>query len=54
MYVGNSELSVSEIKEFLKPRLARYKLPRIACRVNEIPRNTLGKINKREVVRCML
>ncbi|ORX60214.1 putative long chain fatty acid CoA ligase [Piromyces finnis] len=54
MYVGSSELSINEIKNFLKPRLAKYKLPRVSCRVNEIPRNTLGKINKREVVRCML
>jgi len=55
MYVSSTrEIPLEEIKEFLKPRIAKYKIPKIACRFDEIPRNTLGKINKREVVRCML
>ncbi|ORX76840.1 acetyl-CoA synthetase-like protein [Anaeromyces robustus] len=57
MYVsrnGNKDLSLTEVQEFLKPRIAKYKLPRVIQRVDEVPRNTLGKINKKEVVRCML
>jgi len=55
MYVSSTnELTLEEVREFLRPRLAKYKLPRIICRYDEIPRNTLGKINKKKVIRCML
>jgi malonyl-CoA/methylmalonyl-CoA synthetase len=39
-------LSEQSIVEFVKPRLARYKLPKRILLVDELPRNTMGKVQK--------
>lgn len=38
-----------EIKEFLKPHLAPFKIPRKIIVLNQIPKNATGKILKREL-----
>jgi malonyl-CoA/methylmalonyl-CoA synthetase len=45
------DLSLAELREWLKDRLARYKIP-AACRtVAALPRNQMGKIVKPDIVR---
>lgn len=38
-----------EIMEYLKERVAKYKLPKNICFVDELPKNSVGKILKREL-----
>ena len=40
-----------EMRRALKPVLANYKIPQVLKLVDEIPRNAMGKINKKELVR---
>ena len=43
---GNSELSEQSVVEALKDRLARFKQPKRVYIVDELPRNTMGKVQK--------
>ncbi|KAG6041111.1 hypothetical protein E4U41_005982 [Claviceps citrina] len=40
-----------EMRRALKPRLASYKIPQVLKLVRHIPRNAMGKINKKQLVR---
>ena len=42
-------LSASDLKAFLKSRLSAYKVPKEYVVLKEMPRNTAGKILKREL-----
>jgi long-chain acyl-CoA synthetase len=44
-----ARLSAEEVVEFCKTRLAGYKKPRHVVFVEDLPRNTLGKVVKREL-----
>jgi malonyl-CoA/methylmalonyl-CoA synthetase len=44
-------LALDELKEFLSEKLAKYKLPTILKFVKEIPRNQMGKVSKKQLVR---
>lgn len=37
------------LKEFLKDRLAKYKIPSLLKIVQELPKNAMGKVNKKEL-----
>jgi malonyl-CoA/methylmalonyl-CoA synthetase len=39
-------ITAEGIRDFLAPRLARYKHPRIVHRIDALPRNALGKVQK--------
>ncbi len=39
-----SSLSTEEVKEYVRSRLARFKIPRYVEFVDEIPRNLMGKV----------
>lgn len=41
----NSAISSTNIEAIIKTKLANYKLPKIWCKLNMIPRNVQGKIN---------
>ena len=43
---GSSELSEQSVVEALKDRLARFKQPKRVYIVDELPRNTMGKVQK--------
>lgn len=47
--VGAIDLEVKVLSEYLKTRLAGYKLPRKFIIVKELPRNAMGKVIKSEV-----
>ncbi|KAG5924854.1 hypothetical protein E4U42_004539 [Claviceps africana] len=40
-----------EMRRALKPRLANYKIPQVMKLVHHIPRNAMGKINKKQLVK---
>jgi acyl-CoA synthetase (AMP-forming)/AMP-acid ligase II len=42
---GDAQPSTEEIREFLRPMLSGYKLPRAVTYVSEIPRSATGKAN---------
>jgi malonyl-CoA/methylmalonyl-CoA synthetase len=44
--VGRSALDEAAVLAALQPRLARYKLPKRVFFVEELPRNTMGKVQK--------
>lgn len=44
-------LELEELQSFLAPRLAKYKIPTVLEVVKDIPKNALGKINKKTVLR---
>src|SRR4051794_5028694 len=46
---GGSELAEDEVKDYVKDRLARYKVPREVEFLDELPRNATGKVVKREL-----
>jgi fatty-acyl-CoA synthase len=46
---GGQELSEDEVKAYVKENLARYKVPREAEFLSQLPRNPTGKVLKREL-----
>jgi acyl-CoA synthetase (AMP-forming)/AMP-acid ligase II len=47
--VKSGELTEDEVKNYVKERLARYKVPRDVEFLDELPRNATGKVLKREL-----
>ncbi|MEO7402566.1 MAG: AMP-binding protein, partial [Burkholderiales bacterium] len=48
--IARAAVTAAELRDHCKPRLASYKVPRDVFIVTELPRNTLGKIVKTELV----
>ncbi|CAG8525590.1 7361_t:CDS:2, partial [Dentiscutata heterogama] len=46
-----SKLDLKQLREFAKDNLARYKLPTLLKVINEMPKNAMGKVNKKELVK---
>jgi fatty-acyl-CoA synthase len=46
---NGSGLDEEAVKEYVKDNLARYKVPREVVFVGELPRNSTGKVLKREL-----
>ncbi len=42
----NADLDETAVRKALEPRLARFKLPKRVLFVDELPRNTMGKVQK--------
>ncbi len=47
--VVRSEVSVNDLRSYLKDRLTTYKIPRRIWRMDSLPRNALGKVLKRDL-----
>ena len=48
--VADGDVRTDELIEFCRERLARFKVPKSVCFVQELPRNSMGKIQKSELV----
>jgi len=48
---SGKELSLEEFKELAKKRVAPYAIPTVLKSLPELPRNHLGKVNKKELVK---
>ncbi len=46
---SGATLSQADVLAALAPRLARFKIPRSICFLPELPRNTMGKVQKAEL-----
>jgi fatty-acyl-CoA synthase len=46
---GDKDLSEDKVKDYVKDNLARYKVPREVVFMDELPRNSTGKVLKREL-----
>jgi len=49
--VARGGIAISEIDDELRLKLARYKCPRKILLVDELPRNSMGKVQKAELQR---
>jgi len=48
---GDTSLELAQVNEWAKDRLPKYCLPTLLCLMDEIPKNAMGKINKKELVK---
>ena len=48
--VLNGDVSLEEIREFCKERIATYKAPHELEIVSELPRNQMGKLEKKKLL----
>lgn len=48
---GDDSLTLPELRAWCEERMASYQIPSIIKLMDEIPRNAMGKMNKREIVR---
>ena len=46
-----ASLTLQDVQEFARSRLAPYKIPRAFARVDALPRNAMGKVVKPDVAR---
>ena len=46
---NGSSLSVDQLKTWAKPKMASYKIPSTIIEVEALPRNQMGKINKKQL-----
>jgi malonyl-CoA/methylmalonyl-CoA synthetase len=52
--VPGTSLDLDELKDWARPRLAPYKIPRDLACVVQLPRNAMGKVVKAEVARLFV
>jgi malonyl-CoA/methylmalonyl-CoA synthetase len=52
-HVTDGRWSALEMRRSLKGRLANYKIPQVLKVVDHIPRNAMGKINKKQLVNAI-
>ena len=51
LIVGDGNLTSAELQAYTGEKLSSYKVPRIWKILEEIPRNQMGKINKKHLVK---
>ena len=49
-----TKLSLEELRKWSEQRLATYKIPRKLKLVKAIPRNAMGKVNKKQLAKDMV
>jgi len=47
----SAEINLEDVQSFLTARLAKYKIPKQVCALNELPRNGVGKLMRHELRR---
>lgn len=48
---GDAELGLDELRSWGKERMASYRIPSLLQVVEEIPKNAMGKVNKKELAK---
>ncbi|MEL6844504.1 MAG: long-chain fatty acid--CoA ligase, partial [Bacteroidota bacterium] len=51
LVLSENKLDVEALKTWLRDRLPAYKAPRQFIMLDDLPRNTIGKVTKKELVR---
>lgn len=49
--LSSSDLSLEDIQDWCASRLEKHKTPTLLIWLDEIPKNAMGKVNKKELVR---
>jgi malonyl-CoA/methylmalonyl-CoA synthetase len=44
-------MDLTTLREFTKDELAKYKTPSLLKIIQELPKNAMGKVNKKELVK---
>jgi fatty-acyl-CoA synthase len=52
--VAGARIDVRELREFVRTRLARHKVPREVVVVPKLPRNATGKVLRRQLLAIRL
>ncbi|CAH1963323.1 unnamed protein product [Acanthoscelides obtectus] len=47
------EMTLATLKEWAEQKMPKYAVPTMLCIVNELPKNAMGKVNKKELVKVM-
>ena len=48
-----SDINLDDLQSWCRVKLPSYKVPREFVFVKEIPRNAMGKVNKKELVKTL-
>jgi len=54
LVLSNSTIDLHELKAWIKDRIPAYKAPRKFLTMKDLPRNTIGKVTKKELVKMFL
>ena len=46
-------IDLNQLKHYLKLKLAHYKIPKIYNTLSKLPRNAMGKVNKKEIIQLI-
>ena len=46
-----TSLELNELRDWAKNRMPRYSLPTVLKIMEELPRNAMGKVNKKELIK---
>ena len=49
IYFLGQEMNVADLKQWASGRMVPYQIPTVLLVVDELPRNTMGKVNKKEL-----
>lgn len=50
---SGKEIILSKLREWSKERMAPYAIPTVLKVVEKLPKNAMGKVNKKELVKAM-
>ena len=50
---AGKKLELEELREWSKDKMAKYKIPRELVVLPAMPRNAMGKVNKKELVKSL-
>nr|CAH7720547.1 unnamed protein product [Callosobruchus chinensis] len=50
---GQKEMTLATLKEWAEQKIPKYAVPSLLCFVDELPKNAMGKVNKKELVKLL-
>lgn len=51
VFTAKHDLSLKDIQKWCESKMAHYKIPKTSLQLDEIPRNQMGKVNKKELIK---
>ena len=54
LHDASSELTLAELRSWAKDKLAPYELPSVLKVITSMPKNVMGKVNKRHLLETLL
>jgi malonyl-CoA/methylmalonyl-CoA synthetase len=50
-FMNEDKFTLEDLKKWLRPRLPKHCMPKSFKKIDQIPRNNMGKINKRDLIK---